>query len=377
MPESKIENLATPGSIQPHGFLVVLHPLDFKILQVSANIETLFSAPPEKCLGEPISAFMPEKDFILLRDFVETHTLNVPMTLELKRSSADQADQFDTWIFHRTSQGVITEVEPRVTSQLNNPRLYNAIREISALVPNSSLRTICDATADQIRTLTGFERILVYEYDSRYNSTIIAESIFAGAKSNIGLRFPATPMTNQLQKLYTKNTVRMMPSLSAVSIPILPAVSPVNNQPLDLTFSALRGVSNYHKESMEGMNVEASLAFALVMDGHIWGFLGCYHSRQHFVSYDVRVACEFMVHLLSTHIEYFKKAQAISEDAKRKAALVEIERLLSHKNNTPQEFAKKNLHLFINLVHATGVVYVSDSEFECCKMTPGLEVSSS
>ena len=43
------EPIRFPGAIQPHGVLLTLSEPDLKIIQVSANVATLFNRTPRRC----------------------------------------------------------------------------------------------------------------------------------------------------------------------------------------------------------------------------------------------------------------------------------------------------------------------------------------
>src|SRR5512135_1962759 len=48
----------TPGSIQPHGTLVVAHPADLTILQTAANTAAILGRTPEGLLGRPLDVLV-------------------------------------------------------------------------------------------------------------------------------------------------------------------------------------------------------------------------------------------------------------------------------------------------------------------------------
>jgi chemotaxis family two-component system sensor kinase Cph1 len=52
------EPIRFPGAIQPHGVLLTLSEPDLKIIQVSANVATLFNRTPEALLGQPLHSLI-------------------------------------------------------------------------------------------------------------------------------------------------------------------------------------------------------------------------------------------------------------------------------------------------------------------------------
>ena len=54
----------------------------------------------------------------------------------------------------------------------------------------SSLQELYDITAQAVRTLTGFDRVMVYRYDADYNGEVVAEAKAPQLNSFLGLHYP-------------------------------------------------------------------------------------------------------------------------------------------------------------------------------------------
>jgi chemotaxis family two-component system sensor kinase Cph1 len=53
---------------------------------------------------------------------------------------------------------------------------YEDLRQfIDRIEPLADVRAVCHVVAQQIRTLTGFNRTLIYRFDPDWNGTVIAE----------------------------------------------------------------------------------------------------------------------------------------------------------------------------------------------------------
>ena len=93
--------------------------------------------------------------------------------------------------------------------------------------------------------------------------------------------------------------MRLIPDINAEPVKIIPSQNPVTNNPLDLTFSVLRGVSPCHIEYLQNMGVGASMSISLIRDQKLWGLIACHHYSPKQVAYEVREACEFLGQVMS------------------------------------------------------------------------------
>ena len=71
----------------------------------------------------------------------------------------------------------MVELEPaRGPRPFSYPNTYQAVRgTIGELNRASSLQELYDITAQAVRSLTGFDRVMVYRYDADYNGEVVAE----------------------------------------------------------------------------------------------------------------------------------------------------------------------------------------------------------
>lgn len=359
----------TPGSIQPHGFFLALSPDRLKILQVSQNIGKLFQTPAESLLGQGLENFLSTDDFTKLQAFVRRHQFKIPQAIELNRKFPDAKYSSDLWIFHRTQQGLLVDIEPPPHLP-SNPEVYNAIRTIGSLALGSSIKTICQAAVDHVRALTGFDRVLVYQMSTKGYHEALAESLGADVESFLSRREAGPPaLSAQAQQVLIHNWVRTVPSVHAPSVALVPELSPIDQKPLDITRSTLRTPSQLYADHLTNYGVESNLALSVVIDGHLWGMIICQHPKPLFVHYNLRVACEFIAYLLASHVKHHEQAQALGEDSKRRTILNEIEKNLDPQGNTLATI-KNHLPLFQTLVNGSGIALINGEEIFAAGRTP-------
>ena len=94
------EPIHVPGSIQPHGALIVLQEPEMKILQVSANTGTLLGIAPNELLNQTWELLLAPSDISFLKKQILTKQLEAtPYYLPLL-GAGKSGKQFEA-IIHR------------------------------------------------------------------------------------------------------------------------------------------------------------------------------------------------------------------------------------------------------------------------------------
>jgi light-regulated signal transduction histidine kinase (bacteriophytochrome) len=86
------EAIATPGAIQPHGFMAVVTLPDLEILQLSKNFETALGLSLTDCLGKKVDAIFATDMLPVLEAFldIDCHKPLVPLPLSLRREGVGE-----------------------------------------------------------------------------------------------------------------------------------------------------------------------------------------------------------------------------------------------------------------------------------------------
>ncbi|HEX8405512.1 MAG TPA: ATPase, partial [Duganella sp.] len=217
MPEASIatelatcesEPIRTPGSIQPHGFLLALSAR-LEVLQVSDNLADFTGIPAEKALGCPLAEVIGERSAQLLEPGLRGGQLRerpaYVATVGL------EAEQFDV-LAHAYDQLLVLEFE-RAGSNTGAgiQRLYPLVGDfLNKITDADTIAELSQLAATEIRALTGFGRVLVYSFDDEGHGNVLAESIEDGYDSYLGQRFPATDIPRQARELYLANRIRLI-----------------------------------------------------------------------------------------------------------------------------------------------------------------------
>ena len=352
------EPIRIPGGIQPHGALVVADPVDLRVLQASANLAGFLDGPA--AAGEPLHPALIEalEPWLASGDATLLRTVAVQgRTLQLSA--------------HRSQQGLLVELEPPpenedATLEVLYPRLRTFMESIDGA---PGMQGLAELAVRQVRDLTGFDRIMLYSFDEAGTGRVLAEDGNDALPSYLDHRFPGSDIPPQARELYLLNRLRLIPDAGYQSVPIQPALSPVDGKPLDLSFAALRSVSPVHLEYMRNMGTWSSMSISIVVDGGLWGLISCHHAAPRVVNAQVRTACDFLGQVVSLQIGARERAAR----AARRIALSQVEAdLLARLSRAPffQQGLAEDGDAWLGLVGAQGAALVTPDHLICHGSTP-------
>ncbi len=303
------------GSIQPHGVLLVLSEPRLVIVQASTNVAELIGRDAHDLLGEPIEVLGAECA-AAVRELAASPNLGAPLPVQVAVTSPSGV-RSATLMLHRPAEGgIIAEFEDirvgrahRSTPALPT-RLAGVVTRLSAA---HSITALAELVVEELQSLIGYDRVMVYRFDEAGHGEIIAEAKRAKMESFLHRHYPATDIPQRARELYLRNKVRLLVDVGYTPVPIEPRVSPVSGEELDLSMAGLRSISPMHTQYLKNMGVAATLVASLVHEGKLWGLIACHHREPRYLSYDLRAACELLAEVVSTRIsalEHFAEAQA-------------------------------------------------------------------
>ncbi|PMB21774.1 sensor histidine kinase [Fischerella thermalis] len=293
----KEPSIHTISQIQPHGVLLVLEEPELNILQVSSNTYDVFGITPENMLQKKLEDLLDPFQMEKIKAGLLQESLDMINPTKIwARVKGDEYIVFDG-IFHRNADGfLILELE-LAFSQENIPFLsfYHLARaSINKLEETGNLHDFCQILVQEVRKVTGFDRVMLYKFDDDGHGSVIAEEKLATMESYLGLHYPESDIPRPARKLFASNWIRIIPDTHAEPVEIFPAINPLSQRRPDLTNSILRSPYSCHIEYLHNMGVGASLTISLIKEGKLWGLIACHHQTPKYVSYEMRKACEFL-----------------------------------------------------------------------------------
>lgn len=371
------EPIHIPGLIQSHGVLLVIDELELKIIQVSANTKTLLGRKPEQLLNTHLQDLLGENEIKAIAQCLEKDFDSVnPLKISVNNTVFDG-------IIHRcdraSAQGLglrqlILELEPaQTTNKTEFSDFYKlVISSINKLQNLSTPEQICQEIVKEIRVLTQFDRVMIYQLDTEGSGEVVAEDKQEHLTPFLGLHYPATDIPKQAKELYALNWLRLIPDVNYQSIELIPQFNPLTNSPTDLSLSILRSVSPLHVEYLHNMGVAASMSVSLIRDGQLWGLIACHHHSPKYITYEMRTACEFLGKVMS--MQLVAKAENIDLDykVKLKSILSKFVESIGLQSTLFDELvaAKDNL---IQLAGAQGIAICWQEEIVVAGKTPSLK----
>ncbi|KAK3375611.1 phytochrome-2 [Lasiosphaeria ovina] len=170
-----------------------------------------------------------------------------------------------------------------------------------------SVTALLDAIVGVVSELSGFHRVMVYQFDEAFNGTVVAELMDPAVSQDVyrGLHFPSTDIPPQARKLYMLNKVRVLFDRSQQTARLIGRDSSDINVPLDLTHAYLRAMSPVHLKYLANMEVRSSMSMSLESEGTLWGLIVChsYGPTATRVPFSIRELCYFVGVAASTCLE--------------------------------------------------------------------------
>jgi PAS domain S-box-containing protein len=299
------EPIHIPSLIQPHGLLIILTEPDLRIAQVSANSFDILGIVPDDLLDRPLAEFTGEELIKSIQACIDCNFENPdPLCVDFCVLAFNG-------LVHRAPTGeVVLELEPWESLRGNDlPRFYRQIKcNLVKVQTAENLATLCDLIVQEVQTLTGFDRVMIYRFNERGDGTIIGEVKQPDLEPYLGLHYPDSDIPKQARHLYILNRLRLIPNMNYQPTGLVSfrqsqnSESDLEKAPLDMSYCALRSVSPIHIEYMQNMGVTASMVISLIHNQKLWGLIVCHHYTPKFVPYEVRTICEFLGQLMSTEL---------------------------------------------------------------------------
>ena len=299
------EAIHIPGSIQPHGALLVVRAENegtpHEVLQASENLGEFLEIGPAAALGQPLEAlFGPQvsRGIVQALPLGTTDRLQYRTTLQTPTPLALTA--------HRVEERLVLEIEafPAESSEDNN-HLRNAV---FALESAQTLAGLLETAAEAARNLSGFDRVMLYRFAEDNSGEVVAESCRADLAPFLGHRFPESDIPAQARALYVRHALRLTADVGAAPSPLTPRLDPLTQAPTPLGGAVLRATSPMHLHYLRNMGVASSLSVSIVVDGRLWGLISCHHHTPRVTSPSVRAALEEVGRLLNLQIQLKEQA---------------------------------------------------------------------
>jgi len=277
------------GYIQPFGFLFAVNPTDFIVMNVSENLADWFDCPITKILGAHVSEFL-DKEIIHQFNNALSHS-----TITTQREYVGRLEKKNSIcevFVHLKQKRLIVELQPLHDEPLKIKLLDRVQQVLQRLRRKTDVQSFMEQAVQELRFISGFNRVKTYKFLSDGSGEVIAESRESCVDSFLGLRFPAFDIPDTARKLYTTTPIRILPSIDAEQVPILSHKS--SPEKLDLSLAILRGIVPVHSMYLKNMGVKATLTLPIVLNGKMWGLFAFHHEEELMLSSEILSSLEIL-----------------------------------------------------------------------------------
>jgi two-component system, chemotaxis family, sensor kinase Cph1 len=306
------EPVQMPGCSQAHGVVLVLRVSDFTILQVSENAAAHLSLRPDELLGQSIATVVAADGERRLRECLEREPIERNPLYVFTLPGRAGAPALDLSL-HTIDGLAVLECEPTAPESVVLPDFYALVKKsVTRMHAAQALADFYRIVAEEVRALTGLDRVMIYRFHADFHGEIIGESKRPDLAPWLGLHYPAEDIPRPAREIFKKIWVRPVPDARAQVQEMVPLLNPDTRRALNMTHCALRGASVMYTEYLQNMGVAASLVMSLIVDGELWGMIVCHQYTPTTFPYQVRAACEFVAQVASLQLRAIDQRESLA-----------------------------------------------------------------
>ncbi|RAL58831.1 hypothetical protein DID88_009141 [Monilinia fructigena] len=214
---------------------------------------------------------------------------------------------------------LLTDIPPEISSLPGESVnvIDNQATEEERIVSTTKYRSLLDIAVGLVFDLTGFHRVMAYQFDEDDAGLVRAEYIDERASLDLyrGLKFPNTDIPIQARQLYKLNKIRLLYDRTQNTARLMSSSKKYDPKCLNLSSTYLRAMSPVHIKYLANMGVRASFSISLIVEGRLWGLISChdYGMEGKRVSFPMRELCRSLGDCTSNNIEkliYLSRIQA-------------------------------------------------------------------
>lgn len=355
------EPIHVPEAIQPHGLLLVIDRRDMTILREAGRLEAVTGRASwidqniEGVVGEAVASRLKAIASVGEDGFTG-------------RWRGVNGLDYDV-IVRPSDTCLVVEVEQSSqAAQLGVELITRLDAAGSALERATTVRAVCERAAEAFRTLTGFDRIMIYRFLEDEAGQVVAEARSSEVDSFQNHHFPATDIPRQARALYLRNPVRVIPDSHYEPQPLRPSA----DGPLDMSDCGLRSVSPVHIQYLKNMGVRASASVSIIVDGELWGLVACHSPRPQLLPFELRMAATNLARSLARQIKAKGDAELYRERTRLRQLEDELIGRLPADRPLEEALSARGRDL-ADLVDADGVAIVGGGEVYRFGVTPPVE----
>jgi len=304
------EPIHIPGSIQPHGLILIVDAATRRVIAGAGALEPAFG---DTWLDASIDDLVWPDGGAPSFDAATPGVIGTGAAagpgMDAGAGAIDTAaGRFDIAV-HRSGDRVIVELEAAGDPLTAGASLHWLETTAGAFERAVDVAALCRRAAVAFRALTGFDRVMIYRFLDDDAGRVVAEDSDPAIGSFLNHHFPATDIPKQARALYIRNRTRAIPDIGYTPQPIRPAAY----RDTDLSDVATRSVSPIHIQYLHNMGVGASASISIVKDGQLWGLVACHHREPRLMPREIRLTASTLAGIFARQVRAKEDANAYRE----------------------------------------------------------------
>lgn len=359
--ETRHDISRAPGTILPHGAMLVCEPVSLDLRHVSTNFSEITKFEGDLFPGMALGEILGREAVHELRNAAARSGSGARAGLVLGLRLPWSARAFDATI-HTQGDACLIELEPARDGDRSAGEALELTRQlVGRLEDTVDAQRLLATGALLVQAMLGFERVTIHRYGDSGPGEIVAEARLASPDSGLDDPFPAAEMSAEARALCVANPVRSVPDTGREAVPLVPPL-PVGADPVDMSFALLRNLAPAQRDHLRNAGVSAALTISLVVDGRFWGVIACHHHEPRHVPAALRISAELFGHCFAQRIS---AAERHAEKAARADAREYLDRLLEDiEPETPLAWSlAARLPALAELAGCDGAALLKDGEW--------------
>lgn len=316
------EQIHIPGSIQPHGAMLVYDPARQVVTHASLNAAEMLGADKDSIIGETLDTIVGAQAAHAVRNAAAKSVAPSAPGLVFGQAVAGSAKLFDVAVHAHLGRTFI-ELQEAATDADGYGPLEMTRALVRRLADEKSVPKLAVSAARMVQLMIGYDRVMIYKLLHNGAGRVIAEQKRADLGSFLNQHFPASDIPVQARELYKRNWIRMISDVRYTPQQILPPIK-TSEPPLDMSYAQLRSVSPVHCEYLQNMGVDASMSISIMVEGELWGLIACHHYSPKAVTLPQRVGAELFGQYFSLQVETLERRERFDAASKARARLDRI-----------------------------------------------------
>lgn len=311
------EPIHIPGSIQPHGCMLVCDKSGRAVQHHSLNAPQILGLEADPT-GMALTDLIGGDAFHTIANALAVSGTDPRPALVFGLTVNGRC--FDVTA-HRHDGHMLLEFEPAAGDLGTTMSLARTV--IGRLRALESVDRLVQQAAALIKAQLGYDRVMIYELGPDGAGKVVSEAKTDVLESFRGQYFPASDIPQQARALYLRNPIRVIGDAAFQPVPVVPGLG-AHGQPLDMSYAHLRSVSPIHCEYLRNMGVGASMSVSIIIDGALWGLIACHHYAPKVLGMADRAAAEMVGEFFSMHLDALRRRHSRDAEAVARRALDDL-----------------------------------------------------